>query len=89
MNTEGTNVKMTGAVLRELCISMRQLEHIVERRPDLAPPVVAGRRLWTELHVDAMRAALEKRRLVRASREQTPAAVESTVHEGIGGEPRP
>ena len=57
-----TNMRMTGAVLRELGITERRLNYVLSLRPELAPAVVAGRRIWTRKNVDALRAEIEARK---------------------------
>ena len=33
------------------CLTERQVNALLRRRPDIRPPLVGGRRLWSEKHV--------------------------------------
>lgn len=55
-----TTTQTTGAVKRRLGIRMRQIEYVLDCHPEIAPPVVDGRRLWSPSHVAALKTALKK-----------------------------
>ncbi|MCW8138228.1 MAG: hypothetical protein KIT58_04915 [Planctomycetota bacterium] len=55
----------TGAVARSRGLTGCQLQAILHRRPEITPPVVAGRRVWTKedlAALDRYLAGLNKRR---------------------------
>lgn len=55
-----TTILTTGQVKKALGIRMRQIEYVIDLHPEIAPPIVAGRRLWSSSHVAALKTALKK-----------------------------
>jgi hypothetical protein len=50
-------------VLTRLGFTKSRLQYVLLRRPELEPPQIAGTRVWSEEHVEAVRASLEARPL--------------------------
>lgn len=50
----------TGEVARKLGVTERRIQDVLRARPDLAPPVTAGKRRWSPAHVRALKARLDE-----------------------------
>jgi len=50
----------SGQVRRELRLTDRQLVYLLGRHPEIDPPVVMGRRVWSPENVEALRRAVEE-----------------------------
>ena len=60
------NVVGTGQVARSLGMTEPQLQDMLRHRPDLAAPVVRGRRVWSPADVQRLRAHIGKGRSAAA-----------------------
>lgn len=65
--------RTTGEVRLSLGLSERQVGYFLSMHPELNPPLLAGRRLWGEQHVAALRDAITDRKAARAARAATKA----------------
>jgi hypothetical protein len=71
MTTTTTEVRLmgTGEVARALGLSERQLNYLIATSRGVPPmPLLAGRRVYGDQHVAALRAALAERQAARAAR---------------------
>jgi len=51
----------SAVALRRLGVSAKRLEIVLAAAPHLAPPVVAGRRAWTNAHLEPLHAEIARR----------------------------
>lgn len=77
----------SGAVARELGISRRVIEGVLEARPDLRPELVGGRFVWGPAEVERVRQVLAERGATKAPTPAPPIAACAEVGAAAAGGP--